>query len=196
MEYQFSKIVDPSLFDSKGLIADIPVRKNLFSEAEYFKGALDPKYPLMSVDIPECRPERLEIVAYANEFAFLYDDATEYMAHDQVIVSMNESIRLFLEAAETGHMNPQGSGINNMQAQMFKEMATIDQPRTMVAMKAWAEFLQLTSSRYRRRRFETLDEYIPYRVWDVGQMHMFGLITFGMGLTIPESDMEKCTKDT
>jgi hypothetical protein len=25
---------------------------------------------------------------------------------------------------------------------------------------------------------------------------MFGLITFGMGLTIPESDMEKCTKDT
>ena len=119
MEYKFSRIVDPSLFDSKGLISDIPVRKNLFSEAEYvgtfraqedwnllvaplggFKGGLDPKYPLMSVDIPECRPERLEIVAYGDEFAFLYDgkhtlpvlfrnahvlDATENMAHEQVI---------------------------------------------------------------------------------------------------------------
>ncbi|KAJ4361011.1 uncharacterized protein N0V89_001580 [Didymosphaeria variabile] len=183
MEYQFSKIVDPSSFDSKGLISDIPVRKNLFSEAEYvgtfraqedwnafvaplgeFKGGLDPTYPLMSVDVPECRPERLEMVAYGNEFAFLYDDAIESMAHDQ--------------------------------AQMFREMAAIDRPRAMVTMKAWAEFLRLTSSRDRQKQFESLEEYIPFRVWDVGQMHMFGLITFGMGLTIPESDMDKCNKDT
>lgn len=53
---------------------------------------------------------------------------------------------------------------------MFAEMASIDKPRAMVAMKAWAEFLQLTSSRDRRKRFETLVEYIPYRVWGVGQM--------------------------
>jgi hypothetical protein len=85
---------------------------------------------------------------------------------------MNESIGLFLEAGETGHLDPKESGISKIQARLFKEMAAIDKPQAMVAMKAWAEFLQLTSSRDRRKQFETLDEYIPYRVWDVGQMYV------------------------
>jgi hypothetical protein len=118
-------------------------------------------------------------------------DVTENMAHDQVkpetvafktkncetdtiqvTKSMNESINLFLEAGKTGHMSPRGSGISKIQAKMFQEMAAIDKPRAMVAMKAWAEFLQLTSSRDRRKQFETLEDYIPYRVWDVGQMYV------------------------
>lgn len=27
----------------------------------------------MSVTVPECLPERLEVISYANEFAFLHD---------------------------------------------------------------------------------------------------------------------------
>jgi hypothetical protein len=83
---------------------------------------------------------------------------------------MNETLNLFLQGATTGYINPQGNGKNKIQAQIFNEMAAIDRPRAMVTMKAWAEFLQLTSSRNRRVKFDTLDEYIPYRVWDVGQM--------------------------
>ncbi|KAF4628583.1 hypothetical protein G7Y89_g9568 [Cudoniella acicularis] len=215
MEHQFSSLVDPSRYDSKGLIADIPVRKNLFSEAEYvgsiraqedwnvlvgsigeFKGGLDPKLSVVSVCIPECLPERLEIISYANEFAFIYDDATENIAHDKVRESMNETLELFLQGATTGHINPQGSGKNKIQAQIFNEMAALDRPRALITMKTWAEFLQLTSSRDRSIKFQTLDEYIPYRVWDVGQMLIFGLVTFGIGLTIPDNDMERCTEAT
>jgi hypothetical protein len=122
MEYKNSYIVDPSRYDSKGLIGDIPVRKSLYSEAEYvgsiraqedwnnlvapigeFHGNLDPNLGFFSVSFPECRPERLEILSYSNEFAFIYDgewdvalrrkmcgsllsglDATENIPHEEV----------------------------------------------------------------------------------------------------------------
>jgi hypothetical protein len=92
MEYKNSYIVDPSRYNSKGLISDLPVRKSLYSEAEYvgsiraqedwnnlvapigeFHGNLDPNLGFFSVSFPECRPERLEILSYSNEFAFIYD---------------------------------------------------------------------------------------------------------------------------
>ena len=37
-------------------------------------------------------------------------------------------------------------------------------------MKAWAKFVETASGRQHHTHFATLDEYIPYRVIDVGQM--------------------------
>jgi len=102
---------------------------------------------------------------------------------------MKETLDLFRLGATTGSIPAQTTGKNKILAQMFNEMVAIDKPRAMITAKYWAEFLQLTSSRDRRVKFDSLDEYIPYRVWDVGQMLMFGFVTFGMSLTIPESDV-------
>jgi len=120
---------------------------------------------------------------------------------------MKETLDLFRLGATTGSIPAQTTGKNKILAQMFNEMVAIDKPRAMITAKYWAEFLQLTSSRDRRVKFDSLDEYIPYRVWDVGQMWvslvphiyrvrlanpprlMFGFVTFGMSLTIPESDV-------
>ncbi|KAF1993843.1 terpenoid synthase [Amniculicola lignicola CBS 123094] len=216
LEYRFSSVVSPSRYDSQGLMGDIPLRQSNFADAETvgeiraqedwnvlvaplsekFHGGLDPNLSFVSVSIPECRPERLEIISYANEFAFIYDDATENIAHDRAEADMAQTLDLFMQGATTGYVDPRGSGKNKIQAQIFNEMAAIDRPRAMVCMQAWAEFLQLTSSRDRKVRFDTLDEYIPYRVWDVGQMLMYGLVTFGMGLTIPEEDKGRATEAT
>jgi hypothetical protein len=38
-----------------------------------YRGDLGPRFSFMSVTIPECRPDRLEVVSYANEFAFMFD---------------------------------------------------------------------------------------------------------------------------
>ena len=32
-----------------------------------------PQFNMTAVTIPECLPDRLEVIAYANEFAFLQD---------------------------------------------------------------------------------------------------------------------------
>jgi len=38
-----------------------------------YQGGLGNPFSFVRVTIPECLPERLEIMSYANEYAFLYD---------------------------------------------------------------------------------------------------------------------------
>lgn len=92
MRYQFSTIVDLAAYDNEGLSDGIDLRKNNFTHLEdrgairaqqdwakhvapikQFKGTLGHDYSFMTVCVPECIPTRLEIISYANEFAFMYD---------------------------------------------------------------------------------------------------------------------------
>lgn len=92
MEYLYSNVVDPSTYETEGLCEGIPLRvhkhphledigtlraqedwRRLVGPVDNYKGGLGPKYSFMSVAVPECLPERLEIISYANEFAFLHD---------------------------------------------------------------------------------------------------------------------------
>jgi hypothetical protein len=92
MESKYSKIIDPSKYETQGLCGEIPLRMHkypqnedigtvrcqrdwhhLVSPLKSYKGGLHAKWNFMSVSVPECLPERLEIISYANEFAFLYD---------------------------------------------------------------------------------------------------------------------------
>lgn len=56
-----------------------------------------------------------------------------------------------------------------LQSQIFSEMMSIDRKRAIIAMKAWASFVQL-ASRTRTAPFETLAEYVPARVIDAGEL--------------------------
>jgi hypothetical protein len=93
MEYQYSTIVDPEIYNNEGLSNGISVRKHVFTHLEdrgairaqrnwarlvgpmdgRFKETLAPEWSFMTVSVPECLPERLEIISYANEFAFMHD---------------------------------------------------------------------------------------------------------------------------
>jgi len=92
MEYKYSTIVDPSTYETEGLCEGIAVRVNVSPDLEeigtfraqedwkrlvgsfdLYKGGLGPKFSFMAVSVPECLPERLAIISYANEFAFLHD---------------------------------------------------------------------------------------------------------------------------
>lgn len=43
------------------------------SPVEGYKGGLGEPFSFMCVTVPECLPESLEVISYANEYAFLYD---------------------------------------------------------------------------------------------------------------------------
>lgn len=92
MEYLYSTVIDPSTYETEGLCDGIDVRKSNYTEFEdrgairthqdwtksvrsccEYRGTLGPQYSFMSVAVPECIPDRLEIISYANEFAFLHD---------------------------------------------------------------------------------------------------------------------------
>ena len=92
MDFHYSEVIDPTTFESEGLCEGISLRKHinapieergtLRAQADWSKqvvpvgdyyGNLGPRFSFMSVTVPECLPGRLEIISYANEYAFLYD---------------------------------------------------------------------------------------------------------------------------
>lgn len=92
MDFKYSTVVDPATYETEGLCEGIALRRHKDFALEMngaeraqkdwsrlvrpvfdYKGGLGPKYSFMQVTVPECLPERLEIISYANEFAFLYD---------------------------------------------------------------------------------------------------------------------------
>jgi len=77
----------------------------------------------------------------------------------------------FREAVSTGTIDAKKSGKKQIQSKMLSEMMAIDKERALTTMKAWAKFVETASGRENHTHFASLDEYIPYRVIDVGQMY-------------------------
>jgi hypothetical protein len=92
MDFKYSEQISPALYDAHGLSCGIPLRLHKDRSKEIkgalraqedwsdtvqtivdYKGGLGNPYSFICVTVPECVPERLEIISYANEFAFLYD---------------------------------------------------------------------------------------------------------------------------
>ena len=64
--------------------------------------------------------------------------------------------------------NPGGK--RKIAAQIIKEMMAIDPERALVVAKSWLEGVQHNGTREENAGFKTLEEYIPYRAYDVGYM--------------------------
>ena len=64
--------IDP-MKENKGAIRAQEDWAKLVGPVKHYKGGLGAEFTFIRVTVPECLPERLEILSYANEFAFLYD---------------------------------------------------------------------------------------------------------------------------
>lgn len=92
MEYQYSTLLDSSAYETEGLCDGLPLRvhnnpikeeigtiraqedwNRLINPIRHYKGGLAAEHSFMAMCVPECLPDRLEIISYANEFAFLHD---------------------------------------------------------------------------------------------------------------------------
>lgn len=95
----------------------------------------------------------------------------------------------FDEGARNGSIAQGMGGLGIVQAKLFERMISIDKPRAITAMKVWARFLQEAAGRQHDIVHESFEAYMKYRIQDVGEMFWFGLVTFGMALTIPEAEV-------
>ncbi|ETS79805.1 hypothetical protein PFICI_07334 [Pestalotiopsis fici W106-1] len=209
MEPVYSKELDDELYPRNSLSCDIPVRIHrnsqrvirgarkaqadwsaLVTPSNNFKGIIGDLFSFIEVTVPECLPDRLEITSYVVEFAYLGDDTLEkYLAAKN---NRAESQMLQTFGAE---FDPDSKlkedAQKQLQSQIFSKMAAIDLQRATVAMKSWATFIQQAKN-IRKESFQTLQEYIPARIIDVGESIWFGMLTFAMGLTIPDDEYELC----
>lgn len=74
------------------------------------------------------------------------------------------------EGAQTGTIKSQESEKHRIQSKLLLEILALDRERPLTTMKAWAKFMEIASGRRHHTPFVTLDEYIPYRSTDIGEM--------------------------
>ncbi|KAF5376343.1 hypothetical protein D9757_008668 [Collybiopsis confluens] len=222
MEYRYSTIVDPSTYETDGLCNGYDLRKHKYGFLEdrgairayrdwtrlvgpitKYRGDLGPVHNFLEACVPECLPDRLEIISYATEFAFLYDDAMELVdpKDKEGVIENDKMVSAFLEGAQTGKIDIQDAETmqatkRRIQSQILLEMIALDRECAIAMMKAWAESLDAGSNRKHQQEFSTLEEYLDYRTLDAGEMFTFGLVTFGLGLKIDEKDIPKCRELT
>ncbi|KAK3177241.1 hypothetical protein OEA41_008570 [Lepraria neglecta] len=209
MEYKFSTVVDPATYETEGLCEGIPLRCHHnpeFEEIEtlrcqedwreyvgplgFYKGGLGPRWNFMAITVPECLPERLGVLGYANELAFLHDDVTDVASLGEL--HNNDLMIAFEQGAKTGKIENAASGKRAIQSKIALEMLALNKEQAITTMKAWAKFAELGSGRQHQTHFKTEAEYIAYRMVDIGTMFWYGMVTFGMGISIPEEELDLC----
>ncbi|KAJ5808864.1 geranylgeranyl diphosphate synthase [Penicillium riverlandense] len=209
MEFKYSTVVDPTTYKTHGLCDGIPLRCHESPELEeietlrcqedwrdwvgplgFYKGGLGPRWNFMAITVPECLPERLGVLGYANELAFLHDDVTDVADYGDL---HNDDLKAaFEEAASTGRIEGSASGKRAIQAHIANEMMKIHKQHAITTLQAWAKFAELGSGRQHTTHFKTEKEYIEYRMIDIGTMFWYGMVTFGMGISIPEEELDMC----
>ncbi|KAI0812131.1 isoprenoid synthase domain-containing protein [Xylaria sp. FL0064] len=210
MEYIYSEEVDPKLYETNGLINQLKLRMHKDSLSEIkgalraqkdwskhvhlvknYHGGLGDRFSFIRVTVPECLPDRLELISYANEYAFLYDDDMEELDLQDPSTNAHGILETFSHDALSSEVGPRVRPEKWIQAQILSEMLAIDPQRAVIAMKSWASFVQLAAET-RQSNFKTLETYIPARVIDAGELIWSGTLTFGMGITIPTHEKDLC----
>ena len=93
MDHPYSTPLDSSIYDTDGLCPGIELRRHVAADLEEVgafrvqedwrrlvgplekpaKAGLGPIFSFITVAVPDCFPDRLEITSYALEFGFIHD---------------------------------------------------------------------------------------------------------------------------
>lgn len=93
MADQYSHVIDASKYDKDNLFNGIPLRKHAAGDLEEvgafraqedwrrlvgplekpYRGGLGPDVSFITVAVPDCLPDRLEIMSYGLEIGFIHD---------------------------------------------------------------------------------------------------------------------------
>ncbi|RAR00829.1 geranylgeranyl diphosphate synthase [Stemphylium lycopersici] len=209
MEYRFSNVTKcpelvesglcegiPLLLSKEATLADLGAVKaqedwrRHVGPIESYRGGMGPEISYIPAIIPECLPDRLEVIGYANEFGFMHDDLVDNGDKHTTKKENNELLDAFKGRDENAAAYQ--SGKTHIQSHIMLRMLAIDRPSALASIKAGAQFVQSTINPQDPAAFGSLDEYLDFRVVDFGQMFWQALITFGMGLCIPENEQSLC----
>lgn len=95
-------------------------------------------------------------------------DVIDKEIHDASLDEMGYALE---QGSQTGQIEEKGaSGKRKIVAQILREMMAIDPERAMVVAKSWAAGVGHSSRRQEDAQFNTLEDYLPYRAFDVGYM--------------------------
>ncbi|RMZ70974.1 fusicoccadiene synthase [Pyrenophora seminiperda CCB06] len=189
-----SYLIPLSQYDTQGLCSNYTLRRHKYeAEAnagchearsdwikyigpiEQFGGCNPLNGNFSAVVLPLCRPERLRLIAYVLEYAFLYDNMIEL---EQPYTSSSNHH----EKQEWKNTNP-ALGKTQIQAKMMMQLASMDKACTERVKRVWQEMITTTLSD-KDKQFASLDEYVDFRIVDTGAPFVEAMLLFGMGITL------------
>ncbi|USP73611.1 fusicoccadiene synthase [Curvularia clavata] len=132
-----------------------------------------------AVVLPLCRPERLRLIAYVLEYAFLYDNMIELEQPDTSDPGRHEN-------QEWKNTNP-ALGKTQIQAKMMTQLASADKACTERIKRVWQEMITTTLCD-KDKQFTSLDEYVDFRIVDTGAPFVEAMLLFGMGIILSEEE--------
>ncbi|KAJ4352421.1 uncharacterized protein N0V89_007769 [Didymosphaeria variabile] len=185
MKYQYSHLIDPSSYDNQCLCNDIPLRCHRNSDIEESGlmrlrndwqkhigplplstyGGQGPQYNFTAVTIPECLTERLEIVAYVMEFAFLHDDLVDQAEASEGLGLFEKMMKDIKAGVQSSDRRQSSSGEGRILGNILEEMMAVDSLRAKQFLEYWRRGVSLPRD---QTRFESLDDYLDFRLVDSG----------------------------
>ncbi|KAL2257251.1 hypothetical protein VTK26DRAFT_424 [Humicola hyalothermophila] len=188
MEYRYSTLIHPTLYDTDGLFEGIPVRvhrnteldnrgalraqkdwKRLFGSLPAgFVGSLGPEYNLTSSWLPETLPNRIELVAYLSELVFLLDDLIESAESPASVFAsalpdMLQAFRAVMEGGGIDGLSVSSSPIGRLIMDSTKAMLAVDPEQTRTAYRHLERWVQAFPAQGSKKDFCNLDDYLEYR---------------------------------
>ncbi|KAF1941380.1 terpenoid synthase [Clathrospora elynae] len=220
---QVSDIMDIAQYNTHGLCPGYVLRRNK-AEAEADGGSEDARADWVKyigpIDrygswnpfnghvcatlYPTCLPERLRLVSYLWEYAFMFDDKLELEKVGPTHVRSQPFARSQSEMDahqikvkppqndaknEWEYMDP-AQGKTFIQAQMIAQLAAADsdQACSKRIMRTWQTMLT-TTLHGKDKAFTSLDEYLDFRIVDTGANWVEALLLFGLQISLtPEED--------
>ncbi|KAF4231839.1 hypothetical protein CNMCM6457_005138 [Aspergillus fumigatiaffinis] len=201
---QTSYLVQRSSPDIEGFCKGYPLRRHKF-EAESNKGALQCRGDWVefigpierwgccnpwegnfaAVVLPFCKPERLAIISYILEYAFMYDNVVESAAKSTLNINADN-----IGLDETEYRTVRSTlGTKQIQSKMIMGLLSIDRLCAEVVIDAWKTMIATTAKLDKTRPFWNLEEYVDYRNIDTGALFVDTLMRFGMGARLtPEEE--------
>ncbi|KAK3345873.1 isoprenoid synthase domain-containing protein [Lasiosphaeria hispida] len=212
MEFRYSSVLDPSIYDTatQGLLDGVQIRvhkgrvlddlgiiraqkdwREHVSPLNGYRGCLHPGHSYVTILVPECLPDRLEIMGYATEFAFLQDDVFEN--EDRGADALNDMLEGFQHVSIDGPARQdKQSASRKLQSKMILEMLSIDRERALTAIKSWSKFLEAGGGGGCAAAFTNMDDYVEFRIQDIGSVVLGGFLKFSLAITMSEEEDRAC----
>ena len=136
--------------------------------------------------LPTCLPERLRIISYIFEYAFLHDVVMESAAQAEEFHEESDFASRGLDLELRSMI-----GSKQIQSKMILELMSIDSACAQVCIDAWKTMIDTTSRRNKDEPFTSMEEYIEYRIVDCGAPFVDKHMCFGMGITLNPQELRQ-----
>ncbi|KAJ5908817.1 hypothetical protein N7495_001499 [Penicillium taxi] len=140
------------------------------SNKSYAVGCINPTVGnFTALCASEAIPERLALISYIVEYAYVHDDVIEY-AEEKSEKQLWEANHQLMEGLDDGgdaRLSTRNNVRRQLQAKMATELLEVDKDQGKEILRLWKEMSQVFVG-IRDIDFHVLDDYLPSRAIDAG----------------------------